>query len=146
MERKKIERNRRRRNADENFMQLNQDARETFSIWRFNGRQPEAYGQSSLMLLFCCCVFLRHGTLPLYGYLLFITATARHFKCLIRRQTLKVCLQVQLNLKNLPPTPLPPAPPPDPTTPSSKHTHTTTGMSMTVAGGCTRSAVQPRPL
>lgn len=76
---KKIERNKHKRNADENFMQQNEDARETFSIWCFNGRQPGAYGQSSLMLLFCFFCFLRRGTVPPYCYRLFITAPVRRF-------------------------------------------------------------------
>lgn len=68
-----------KRNADENFMQQNKDARERFSIWCFNGRQPGAYGQSSLMLLFCLFCFLRRGTVPPYCYRLFITASVCHF-------------------------------------------------------------------
>lgn len=45
-----------KQNTDEKFMQRNEDAQETYSIWCFNGREAGAYGQSSLMLLFSCFV------------------------------------------------------------------------------------------
>lgn len=41
-----------KQNTDEKFMQRNEDAQETYSIWCFNRREAGAYGQSSLMLLF----------------------------------------------------------------------------------------------
>lgn len=54
---KKIEKNKHVQNANENFVQHDQDALEMFSIWRFNGQQPGTYGQSSFMVLFLCLFF-----------------------------------------------------------------------------------------
>lgn len=46
-----------KQNTDEKFMQRNEDAQETYSIWCFNRREAGAYGQSSLMLLFSFLFF-----------------------------------------------------------------------------------------
>lgn len=46
-----------KQNTDEKFMQRNEDAQETYSIWCFNRRGAGAYGQSSLMLLFSFSFF-----------------------------------------------------------------------------------------
>lgn len=47
-----------KQNTDEKFMQRNEDAQETYSIWCFNRREAGAYGQSSLMLLFSFFFFV----------------------------------------------------------------------------------------